>query len=159
MLFRSGLGALQCDCLVRVREPREVARLRAACGTSLLANDAAMLGEIAMMSPQRVFASRLGRIEVFQPIPAPDGVSPEGPHTHVLPRLLKAGRTHAATLPIPDGLVPCLELHLPAGLDHIFDRYPEFADVTRDWCHQFMDRYVLNPRQYPAFQRPAPITA
>ena len=110
----------------------EVARLRAACGTSLLANDAAMLGEIAMMSPQRVFASRLGRIEVFQPIPAPDGVSPEGPHTHVLPRLLKAGRTHAATLPIPDGLVPCLELHLPAGLDHIFDRYPEFADVTRD---------------------------
>ena len=35
------------------------------------------------------FISRVGRIEVFQPIPPPDGKSPEGPHTHVLPKLLR----------------------------------------------------------------------
>ncbi len=52
-----------------------------------------------------------------------------------------------------------VELHMLAGLDHIFDRYPEFADVTRDWCHQFMDRYVVNLREYPAYQRQAPATA
>jgi acetyl esterase/lipase len=52
-----------------------------------------------------------------------------------------------------------VELHLLAGQDHIFDRYPEFADVSRDWCHAFMDRYVVNPREFPAYQRPTPATA
>jgi len=58
-----------------------------------------------------VFASRLGRIEVFQPIPPSDGKSPEGPHTHVLPRLLHHKRTHAATEQIPDGWIPCAHLY------------------------------------------------
>lgn len=123
ILFDLGLGALQCDCLVRVREPHDVERLRAACGMSLLQAGTALLSEIAMMSPQRVFVSRLGRIEVYQPVPAPDGKSPEGPHTHVLPRMLKAGRTHAATLPVPEGLAPCLELHPPGGARDLLDAW------------------------------------
>src|SRR5665213_2579039 len=52
-----------------------------------------------------------GRVEVYQPIPPPDGRSPQGPHTHVLPKLLSAGRTHAATEPIPEDLVPCLSIY------------------------------------------------
>jgi hypothetical protein len=60
-----------------------------------------------------VFVSRLGRIEVYQSIPAPDGASPEGPHTHVLPKLLQLRRTHAATEPIPDGYVPCVHCYPP----------------------------------------------
>jgi hypothetical protein len=51
------------------------------------------MGMILAANPHRVFISRLGRIEVYQPIPPPSGKSPEGPHTHVLPRLLKSGRT------------------------------------------------------------------
>ena len=35
--------------------------------------------------------------------PARVGKSPEGPHTHVLPKLLKSGRSHPATEPVPDG--------------------------------------------------------
>jgi hypothetical protein len=31
----------------------------------------------------------------------------------VLPQFLRAGRTHAATTPIPDGFVPCGGLHPP----------------------------------------------
>jgi len=52
-----------------------------------------------------------------------------------------------------------VELHMLAGMDHIFDRYPEFAGITAEWCHLFLDRYVVNPREYPAYQRPAPVTA
>ena len=55
------------------------------------------MGMILAANPHRVFISRLGRIEVYQPIPPPSGKSPEGPHTHVLPKLLKSGRTHPAT--------------------------------------------------------------
>ena len=61
---------------------------------------------ILAANPHRVFISRLGRIEVYQPIPPPSGKSPEGPHTHVLPRLLKSGRTHPATEPVPEGWFP-----------------------------------------------------
>jgi Family of unknown function (DUF6925) len=64
-------------------------------------------------NPHRVFISRLGRVEVYQPIPPPDGKSPEGPHTHVLPRLLRHKRTHAATEFVPAGFVPCAHLYPP----------------------------------------------
>jgi hypothetical protein len=68
---------------------------------------------ILAANPHRVFISRLGRIEVYQPIPPPSGKSPEGPHTHVLPRLLKSRRTHPATEPVPDGWVPCAHIYPP----------------------------------------------
>jgi hypothetical protein len=71
------------------------------------------MGMILAANPHRVFISRLGRIEVYQPIPPPSGKSPEGPHTHVLPKLLKGGRTHPATEPVPDGWVPCAHLYPP----------------------------------------------
>jgi hypothetical protein len=120
ILFDLGLDTFQCDCLVRVREG-DVARLRAACGRSLLEGDGRAFSELAAMSPQRVFVSPLGRIEVFQPIPPRGGKSPEGPHTHVLPRLLATRRTHAPTLSVPDGLVPCLELHAPDPIREAVD--------------------------------------
>lgn len=77
----------------------------------------------------RVALTRIGRVEVFQKIGGPDtgGVSPPGPHTHLLPQLLKSGRTHSANAPIPDHLVPLGYLH-PAnpvmdsmGMDTDFD--------------------------------------
>jgi hypothetical protein len=55
--------------------------------------------------------TRAGRAEVYQAIPAPGGTAPEGPHTHVLPKLLAHGRTHAATEPIPKGWVSCAHLY------------------------------------------------
>ena len=52
-----------------------------------------------------------------------------------------------------------VEAHYLAGLDHIFDRDPALAGAATRWCHLFMDRYVVNPREMPAYQRPAPVTA
>ena len=71
------------------------------------------MGVILAANPHRVFVSRLGRVEVYQPIPPADGESPEGPHTHVLPRLLRHRRTHAATEFVPAGWVPCAHLYPP----------------------------------------------
>jgi acetyl esterase/lipase len=53
------------------------------------------------------------------------------------------------------------ELHLIAGLPHIFDRYEEFAGACNEFVDLFLDRYVVNPREYPAFviSRPAVTTA
>jgi hypothetical protein len=110
-LFDLGLGALQADLCVRIDDHNMVARLRDYCGRSVFdpANPAMSL--LLETNPHRVFISRIGRIEVYQPIPPASGKSPDGPHTHVLPILLKSRRTHAATEPIPETWIPCAHLY------------------------------------------------
>lgn len=49
-------------------------------------------GAILAASPPRVITSNLGRLEVRNPIPPPDGRSPDGSHTHLLPAELELGR-------------------------------------------------------------------
>ncbi len=112
-VFDLGLGTPTLDALIRTTDADLIAALRAAEGATLFARPD-LLGQIAASGPHRVFLSTLGRIEVFQPIPPPDGTSPEGPHTHLLPKLLAHKLGHAANLPIPDGLAVCLSIH-PLG--------------------------------------------
>jgi hypothetical protein len=111
VLFDLGLGALQADFCVRIGDRDLKRRLREYIGRAVFEPGNPAMGMILDANPHRVFISRLGRIEVYQPIPPPTGKSPEGPHTHVLPRLLKSGRTHPATEPVPEGLVPCAHLY------------------------------------------------
>jgi hypothetical protein len=107
ILFDLGIGALQADACIRVADPDIASALRALTGRNVFEPDNPVMSIVVPHSPNRVFISRLGRIEVFQPIPPPHGRSPDGPHTHILPKLLKHGRTHAATEQIPPGFVPC----------------------------------------------------
>jgi hypothetical protein len=113
ILFDLGLAALQADFCVRISDHGLAARLREHAGRSLFEPGNPAMAMILAANPHRVFVSRLGRIEVYQPIPPPSGKSPEGPHTHVLPRLLQSRRTHPATEPVPEGWVPCAHLYPP----------------------------------------------
>lgn len=113
VLYDMGLAQEQVDFCVRTDDPALMAVLDAACGSFVLAPGNPAMGAILAAHPHRVALTRLGRVEVFQKIGGPDtgGVSPPGPHTHVLPRLLASGRTHSANAPIPRGLVPCAGFH------------------------------------------------
>jgi hypothetical protein len=99
------------------------------------------LRRLPALSPHRVFVSRLGRIEVYQPIPPPDGASPDGPHTHVLPRLLERGRSHAATVPIPTGWVAGVTLYPPHPLRHSSGRPVDFDAARHAAFQSLMERY------------------
>jgi hypothetical protein len=128
ILFDMGLGTLQADICIRTADPALIDVLREAAGRSLFEPGNRAMGAIVAAGPHRVFIARFGRCEVYQPIPPADGRSPEGPHTHVLPQLLRSFRTHAATEPVPEGFVPCAHL-VPAhplkdglGRPHAFDR-------------------------------------
>jgi hypothetical protein len=110
-LFDLGLGALQLDACIRVADRDVAAQLLPHIGRPLFEPGNPAMSAILAASPHRVFVSRLGRVEIFQPIPPADGKSPEGPHTHVLPKLLQHRRTHSATEPVPDGFVPCAHLY------------------------------------------------
>lgn len=110
ILFDLGLGFPHLRACVRTSDAWALQHLRLGLGRKLLDRGNPALSAVVLTSPHRVFVTRLARIEVFQPIPPPDGTSPEGPHTHFLPRLLAAKRAHAATRPLPEGMVSCLDI-------------------------------------------------
>lgn len=110
MLFDLGLGAQNIDACVRTGDAALIGVLTANAGRSLFDPENPAIRTIKEASPTRVFVSRLGRVEVYQRIGSTAGnvPTPAGPHTHVLPDLLKRKRTHAATVPVPAGMIPCL---------------------------------------------------
>lgn len=141
ILFDLGLDLVAVDACVRTSDPEAIACLRSGVGRPLFDHANPIGRHLVAMSPHRVFLAKVGRIEVYAPIPGPGGTSPEGPHTHVLPKLLRSGRTHAATTPIPAGWVPCAALH-PAhpykdmmGQRIAFDatRHAAFQELLNRW--------------------------
>jgi hypothetical protein len=111
VLFDLGLGTAQVDVCVRSADPAALVQLRAGCGRTLFAPENPLAPAMPRLSPHRVFVCRFARLEVYQRIPGRDERPPKGPHTHVLPEILRHQRTHPATAPIPEGWAPCLSLH------------------------------------------------
>jgi len=58
-------------------------------------------------SPSRVALNDLARIEVFAPIPPPDGQALVGPHAHFPPTLLAFGQETPPRWDVPESFVPC----------------------------------------------------
>jgi hypothetical protein len=111
-LFDMGVGLGHVRFCSRTRDPDLIAALTALEGQSLFSPaGAAVMSLVLKAQPHRVLLSPLARVEVYAPIPQPGGQSPDGPHTHLLPKLLAAKRTHAANAPIPEGFQPVLMLH------------------------------------------------
>jgi len=139
VLFDIGLGTATVDVCVRSADPSVQARLRAEQGRSIFGAESTLMRDMPALSPARVFITRAGRAEVMQAVPDTHERSPEGPHTHVLPQLLKQGRTHSANDPVPEGFVPCAHLYPPhplkdlMGGDTPFDAgaHEAFQDILR----------------------------
>lgn len=111
VLFDLGLDLGHVMACVRTADAATLAALRDGAGRSLIAGKNPLLRRLTVLSPHRVFLSRAGRIEVYQPIPAPGDTSPTGPHTHLLTGNLRRGRD--TPTPWPAGYSACLTLHPP----------------------------------------------
>jgi len=141
VLFDLGLGTLQIDACIRVSDPDVVAALRSRTGKSVFTPENDVKRIILATNPHRVFVSGIARAEVFQPIPPPGGRSPDGPHTHVLPKLLAHGRTHSATEPLPDGWIPCAHLYPAHPLRDQLGRKRTFRREHHAAFQAFLERY------------------
>ena len=141
VLFDLGLGLLAVDACVRSSDPDVIDRLRSGVGKAIFDPTNPIGPRLVAMSPHRVFLARIGRVEVYAPIPPAGGTSPEGPHTHVLPKLLKSGRTHAATTPIPAGHVPCVGLHPAHPYKDMLGRRIPFDRARHDAFQALLDRW------------------
>lgn len=111
-LFDLGICSPFFDFCIRTADAAAARHLSERAGTPLFTDGRALLGEIAAMQPHRIVRSKLARIEVYQPIAAADGTTPDGPHTHLLPELLASRLPYAADEPIPNGWIPCAHLYL-----------------------------------------------
>jgi hypothetical protein len=141
-LFDLGVG---CGCVVmaaRTSDPQLIAALAAAEGRPLLTTPGLAVA-VLQAQPHRVLLSPAGRIEVFQPIPPADGKSPEGPHTHLLPRLIAQRRPHSANTPIPDGWQSALSMHPKSPWRTMLGERHPFEPATDAAFRPLLDRFGL----------------
>ena len=146
VLFDLGLGAKNVDFCVRTSDTELIRTLRRYAGQNLFDPSCKAFASLLEANPHRVVVSACARAEVYQAIGREH--TPEGPHTHVLPKLLRSGRTHSANVPIPKGLKPCFSLHPPSPLfDANGDRKP-FEEQTLDAFQELLALWGL-----PDYQR------
>ncbi|MEN3162071.1 hypothetical protein WI697_08525 [Tistrella mobilis] len=151
ILFDLGLGIPHTEACLRASTPEALSVLRGLAGRLLLGEDPGPRRAAAATGAHRVFMTRLARIEVFQAVPKTGETSPEGPHTHLLPKLLAAGRAASANTPIPDGLVAGLTLHACNPLRDALGRPRAFDPIAHQAFQELMtahgDPRVLALRQ------------
>ncbi|TNC06896.1 hypothetical protein FF100_33705 [Methylobacterium terricola] len=126
VLFGLGLPLRQGRLLARVRG-EAVRSLRVACGRPA---DAALWAALPGLGAVLVAARGGDRIEVVLPDAHP------GPRALWFDKLLRQGRLHAATAPIPAGLAPVIHLHPPHpvtadGFDG--ERHAAFQALLARW--------------------------
>lgn len=105
-LFDMGLARRSSRFCFRTGDADLAARLAGLAGqpwTQVLQNAGIA---ILAANPHRVVESKLARIEVYGPIPAPGSASPEGARTHFLPDRIKLGEEGPADLALPDYALP-----------------------------------------------------
>jgi len=141
ILFDLGLGAASFAFCVRSADRALVGELRGAVGTKLLDAAHGIARTLIAASPHRVAIARLARIEVFQPIAPEDGRTPEGPHTHLIPSVLRPARTHSANVALPAGWVPALTLYPAHPVQDHAGRLTPFAHDAHAAFELLIARY------------------
>jgi hypothetical protein len=112
LLFDLGLDRPTVRFCVRTDDPELIAALRGCVGQPWPEAAPALVPLLLERHPQRVVVSPLGRIEVSQPIGLRDGrpETPVGPHTHLLPELLRTARDLAPGRNLPADYAPAASL-------------------------------------------------
>ncbi len=151
-LFDLGLGRRCVNFCVRTGDPALIDLLRAATGRSVL-DDSALNAALVEAAPVRVVESRLARVEISNPIPPADGVSPAGPHTHLMPGLVRRRRVHDANIPVPSGFLPCLTLYPAHPARDAEGRERAFDAAMHDAYQRLLERH--GDPEYVAAKRSA----
>ncbi|MGY2050904.1 DUF6925 family protein [Methylobacterium sp. JK268] len=128
-LFDLGVGLPGLRLCLRAPDPEAAAPLRARCGSSVLEEEDGLAALLALPC-DRVALAGAHRAE------AAPGTGQDA-RLQVLPKLLRLRRRHAATAPIPPGLVPIAMIQPPHPLDAAgaFDRarHEAFQALLARW--------------------------
>ena len=126
-VFDLGLCLGHLDVCIQTGSKELIDLFRLHIGKSLFDPDLDLIEAIKCASPTRIFKSKSACIKVYSHIPATNGKTPLGPHTHLSTKLLKHNKTQAATIPLPKDYVPVFAFFPPnpirdvTGLVRSFD--------------------------------------
>ncbi len=109
LLFNLGTGLGNSIFCVRTDDRELISVLRNYLGKQITTKNHPAIESVVKASPTRVVISKVGRIEVYQKISRVR--TPKGPHTHLLPELLKEKKTHSQKLVLPPNTMPVLSFH------------------------------------------------
>lgn len=147
-LFDLGVGLGHVRMAARTKDAALIEGLKKIVGKALFSTEGAQVMPLVLKAqPHRVLISPFARVEVFAPIPMPGGQAPEGPHTHLLPKLLATKRTHAANSPIPEGSQPVLMYHPRSPWRDAMGRRVDFNDDLDAVFAPLFASYGLNEDQ------------
>ena len=113
ILVDLGLGRSTASFAVRTGDPGVLDLLHGVAGRPWQDVLAIAGDQLVAASPTRVVRTAIARAEVHTRVPTPDERSPDGPHTHLLPRLLHLGRELPTGLDLPAGYAPAASYHPP----------------------------------------------
>lgn len=144
ILFDVGIGAPHVDFCVRTRDRTLIRLLRKGLGTTVLAAANPQIEAIKQSSPNRVCLSRIGRVEVFQPIGShrQQRPVPTGPHTHLLPALLQSQRNPGIASMIPEGWLSALDLYPGNPVVDRVGRARSFDMALHTEFQELLERYA-----------------
>lgn len=141
LLFDIGLGIPNMRFCVRTRDGALIRELRRHLGRTVTGEVHPIFAHIIDASPHRIAISAIGRIEVYQRIDRHE--TPVGPHTHLLPKLLKRRRTHSANIPIPASSTPVLTVHPQSPIFDNLGRRTAFIADAFEAFERMLDEYGL----------------
>jgi hypothetical protein len=133
VLFDLGLDRPTIRFCARTDDPELIAALRGCVGQPWPDVAPALIPLLLERHPHRVVVSPLGRIEVSQPIGRRDGrpETPVGPHTHLLPELLRTGRDLAPGRDLPASYAPAASIFPGPRTALLWSPRPRPGDLDR----------------------------
>ena len=140
-LFNLGIGIGDVHMCVRTSDTLHIQLLEKATGKDYCEQPEVM-ADVLRAQPHRVMLSPAGRIEVYQPIPLPDGNSPDGPHTHLLLKLVRKG-PHSANTPLPDGSQSVMTMHPRSPWRDNLGRRHAYIEAFDQKFHAVLKTYGL----------------
>jgi hypothetical protein len=141
ILFDLGVGLSNSSFNIRTKNPGLLRILRSNEGLYIAEGDNNVLDAIIDFSPHRVVTSSIARVEVYQEINRHE--TPSGPHTHLLPSLLKNRRTHVAGIPVADSQSPQLTLHPENPLFDQFGHLRTFSETVYERFAPLVDSHCV----------------
>jgi len=141
-LFDLGLGVAHLRPCIRTADAALIEVLRRNAGKPFLDLDHDVVAAIKRAQPTRIFISNLGRIEVCVDIPESDGNTPMGPHTHLMPALLKKGRGQSANIDLPEGWIAALAFYPPNPARDIRGERRGFDAAAHEHFQDLMARFA-----------------
>lgn len=105
-LWDLGIGNETLDACIVAKDSETNNLLRQKEGRHIL-DEPNFLRDLVKHSPVRLFKSKFAFIKVRQKIPQNEEDELEGPHTHLLPPIIKSNKHFQ--IPIPDDLIPIIQ--------------------------------------------------